>query len=237
MKTYMTIYMILISGVTFACEHSIKEKAQQAEKEQPYVSITPTDILTKTFKEPLLTNLEFKNKEVYRFTYLPTFESPMTFRLEVLDDSQGIIYYTRISGRAGHDLGVVRLSSSRPIKGLEFTNILEILREPRIHKTYGNLTQKNVYLLGGLYRPEWYLESISNNKYLCSYVWAAGSLPDTKAMLLHQGAWFKELKKISEQLDPQPFISACISLTQAAGYSLDIELESLKPIKKANKAQ
>ena len=225
MKTYIGIFYILINAVVFSCE--------VPEKERPYVSLAPSETLTKVFKEPLLTDPQFKNKDIYRFTIFPTFGKPMTFRLEVLTKSKGTIHYKRLSGKGGYEIGVIDISSTNNLKGKEFTELLKVIKNPKAHQPYGNLTKADVDLLGGLDGSNWYLESITNKVYSCSYVWTADALPATQKLLLEDG-WgdeAKHMKRISQQLNPKPFISACLALAKAAGYELNNGLEAFKPIK------
>ncbi|MFO1485126.1 MAG: hypothetical protein U1F71_17330 [Verrucomicrobiaceae bacterium] len=178
---------------------------------KPYEAEVPVETLTKVFKEPLLASPELQGKEIYRFTHFPTFHKPMTFRLEVIDEAHATLSVKRLSGKGGYDLGKVEHSFSRNLSGETLEKLLKKLREPRAHSPYGSLSQEHVEYLWGLDGSSWFLERRTNDKFHCTFVWSARSLPGTKKMLLNEGS------KAYRQLDPEPFISACLALAAAAG--------------------
>ncbi|MCB1086659.1 MAG: hypothetical protein KDM63_06410 [Verrucomicrobiae bacterium] len=207
-------------------EGSGYEEALERHTGPPFVAELPTEALSKEFKEPLLSGPKYTEREVYRLTIFPAFDKPMTFRLEVIDESRGMIHVKRLSGKGGYDLGKIELSSSVSVEGRVFAEVLKKVREPRSINPYGKLTQEHVQYLWGLDGSNWYLEGRRADNYTFTHVWSARSLPGTKKWLTDRGS------KVYQQLDPEPFISACMALLKAAGFQPGRHSDALEPTKR-----
>ncbi|MDA0766167.1 MAG: hypothetical protein O3A92_05015 [Verrucomicrobia bacterium] len=185
MKILFPLLLVLAAGIAIADEKpklddldpfsDEYDEALEKHTGPPFAAELPAAALSEAFKEPMLAEAAFKDRELYRFTLFPTFDKPMTFRLEVIDDSEGVIHLKRLSGKGGYDLGTAELSSSISLKGHAFEDLL-------------------------------------------------------KRMLTESGS------TVYRQLDPEPFVSACVALAKAAGFQLGRHSDALEPIKREDGA-
>ncbi|MCB1086588.1 MAG: hypothetical protein KDM63_06055 [Verrucomicrobiae bacterium] len=190
----------------------------------PYSLEIPPKLI-KEFGEPQLSENEPGEREVYRFTFVPSFHEPMTFRLEVSDLSKATIHVKRLSEVGGSGHGEVELSTSVGVRGQTLERLLKALREPRSSNPYGGLTKEHVDYFQALDGENWYLERLVAKKYICTGVANPRFLPEGKRTVAEQGS------KAFEKLDPEPFVFACTQLANAAGFDFSPHDGGLEPIK------
>jgi hypothetical protein len=68
-------------------------------------------------------------REIYRFTWLRSFHSPMTFRLVVDPLGGGTVYATKNSGQGGYEPGTVMEAREIPINATEVAQFQKRLSE------------------------------------------------------------------------------------------------------------
>lgn len=74
----------------------------------------------KAFEEPIL--IDSLTTEIYRFTYLRTFDNPIVIRLESNNDSV-IIYWKVLDGKGGYSIGKIIENKSKVLIADEWENI------------------------------------------------------------------------------------------------------------------
>ena len=116
-------------------------------------------------KEPLLFNKKI-NKEIYRFTWLRTFDKPIAIRIEK-DSSEYKIYWKMLSGKGGYDPGKLILEKSKIITEKEWLNFIDLVKK-------SNFWQMKLYRssIDGVDGSEWILESVNQNDYRAISIWS-----------------------------------------------------------------
>jgi hypothetical protein len=74
----------------------------------------------KAFEEPIL--IDSLTTEIYRFTYLRTFDNPIVIRLESNNDSV-IIYWKVLDGKGGYSIGKIIENKSKVLIADEWENV------------------------------------------------------------------------------------------------------------------
>ena len=110
----------------------------------------------KAFEEPILLK-DSLPIEIYRFTYLRTFDNPIVIRLEKKNDSI-IIYWKVLDGYGGYDSGKIIENKSKVLKAKEWENIEEQIDSIK----YWELTYKKRIGVDG---SQWILEGKKLGKY------------------------------------------------------------------------
>jgi len=116
-------------------------------------------------KEPVLYNYT-GNKEVYRFTWLRTFNHPISIRLEK-EDSAITLIVKESNGRSGYGPGTIILDTV-----ISLTNVQWMGFEQKIATTdFWNLPTRDT-AEAGLDGAEWILESLKEGKYHIVVRWS-----------------------------------------------------------------
>jgi hypothetical protein len=185
----------------------------------------------KLFAEKPFGEKSAKLRESYRFVYWPTFSQPHLIRLDVSGDSSGSLLMKRLSGKGGYETGKIDLQKTKKVGGKTFKDLIGKLRDPKVHRPYGELSEDQVEILSGLDGVGWYLETVSAQGYNCTYSWCPKSTMEVipEAVRMHGAAY--------KQVDLGAFISACETLLDAAGLQFDADVHGLigKPANKAQK--
>ena len=215
--------MILVVG---------EQRLVAEEKVASDTSFRPPDSFLKLFAESAFpAKAPDESGARYRFIYWPTFSQPHLVRLDVVGKSSGVLLVKRLSGKGGYDPGELDLVRTRKVRGNDFKDLLRILRTPKAHKPYGDLSAKQVSELEGLDGAGWYLEKVSRDGYTSTYAWAPKYVMELKPDVVEQ------FGKEYEQLDLHPFVTACEALLTAARLQFDEDGHSLTKRRAANKAQ
>lgn len=81
----------------------------------------------RTMKEPLLFNRKI-NKEVYRFTWLRTFDKPISFRFEKRKNLY-ILYWKVLSGAGGYEPGEIEINRLKILSQKEWSTFTQFLEK------------------------------------------------------------------------------------------------------------
>ncbi len=114
-------------------------------------------------KEPLLFNKKM-NKEVYRFTWLRTFNNPVVVRIENIGDKYKL-FWKLSDGAGGYEPGNLKINKSveiNPEKWRIFKSKLDSL-------DYWNMSLGRMSI--GSDGSEWILEGVNNEKYKVVTIW------------------------------------------------------------------
>lgn len=114
--------------------------------------------------EPLLFNRRTK-KEIYRFTWLRTFDKPMTFRFEKTNDEY-ILYWKVLSGAGGYDPGVIIIERLKVLSKKEWTKFIQLIQKA----DFWNMDLGR-YSFGND-GSEWIMEGVNNTNYRVVSVWS-----------------------------------------------------------------
>jgi hypothetical protein len=153
----------------------------------------------------------YKKLEIYRFTYLPTFDKPCLFRLDVLSKETGTLTIKRLSGKGGYELGKLELNKTIPLKGKPFKSLLTKLQNPKVWKPYGDHPENAQFHIG-FDGETWTLEGLRDGLKNNTKVWSPSGLPYLSKTINHQD--YPQLKNLLE--DMNPFFQASYSLLRTA---------------------
>jgi len=171
----------------------------------------------KLFAEKPFGEKSAKLRDLYRFVYWPTFSQPHLIGLDVSGDSSGALLIKRLSGKGGYETGKVDLQKTKKVDGKTFKDLIENLRDPKVHRPYRELSEDQVEILAGLDGVGWQLETVSAQGYNRSYSWCLKSTMEVipEVVRMHGAAY--------KQADLGAFISPCETLLDAAGLQGDAD--------------
>ncbi len=115
-------------------------------------------------KEPLLFNKKI-NKEVYRFTWLRTFNKPVTFRIEK-DNCEYMIYWKVLSGAGGYEPGELITEKSKKLAEKDWLNFIDLVNKSNFWKM--KIGRSSM----GLDGSDWILEGVNPRDYKVVTVWS-----------------------------------------------------------------
>jgi hypothetical protein len=107
------------------------------------------------------------NAEVYRFTWLRTFHSPMVFRFTVLDNGSATLIVRRGSGKGGYDPGVVDLRKEITLTSGQVGELKKKLDDMSYWQKSTKLEEV------GLDGAHWIVEANASGKYKIVDRWSA----------------------------------------------------------------
>lgn len=108
-------------------------------------------------KEPLLFNKKIK-KEIYRFTWLRTFDKPMTFRFEKRNNRY-ILYWKVLSGAGGYEPGEIEIERLKILTDKEWTEFTQLIGKANFWKM--DLGRSSF----GTDGSEWIMEGANQTEY------------------------------------------------------------------------
>lgn len=114
-------------------------------------------------KEPLLFNRKVE-KEVYRFTWLRTFDKPMTFRVEKWNDRH-ILYWKVLDGAGGYEPGNLTVNKLKFLTKKQWATFINLLDKANFWQM--RLGRASI----GNDGAEWILEGLSQTDYRVVSVW------------------------------------------------------------------
>ncbi|WP_380738373.1 hypothetical protein [Salinimicrobium gaetbulicola] len=117
-------------------------------------------------KEPLLFNRKI-DKEIYRFTWLRTFDKPMTFRFEKINDRY-ILYWKVLSGAGGYEPGKIEIEQLKILTEKEWTKFTQLVAKADFWKM--ELGRSSI----GTDGSEWIMEGVNQTDYRVVSVWSPG---------------------------------------------------------------
>jgi hypothetical protein len=115
-------------------------------------------------KEPLLFN-KIIDKEIYRFTWLRTFNAPMTFRFEKRNDRY-VLYWKVLNGAGGYKPGKIEIERLKILTEKEWTEFTRLVEKADFWNM--DLGRSSV----GTDGSEWILEGVNQTKYRVVTVWS-----------------------------------------------------------------
>ena len=115
-------------------------------------------------KEPLLFNKKI-DKEIYRFTWLRTFNEPVAVRIEK-DNSEYKIYWKMLDGSGGYDPGKISVEKSKVITEKEWLVFIDLVQKSNFWKR--ELGRSAI----GTDGSEWILEGVNQTDYKVVSVWS-----------------------------------------------------------------
>jgi hypothetical protein len=107
--------------------------------------------------EPLLFNRKI-DKEIYRFTWLRTFDKPMTFRFEK-ENSSYTLYWKVLSGAGGYEPGTIEIKRLKILTQNEWTEFIQLIEKANFWNM--NLGRSSI----GTDGSEWIMEGLSQTDY------------------------------------------------------------------------
>ncbi len=108
-------------------------------------------------KEPLLFNRKV-DKEVYRFTWLRTFDKPMTFRFEKRNNRY-ILYFKVLNGAGGYEPGEIETERLKILSEKEWIEFTQLITKAKFWKM--SLGRASF----GTDGSEWIMEGATQSKY------------------------------------------------------------------------
>ncbi|SEA79334.1 hypothetical protein SAMN05421540_1255 [Psychroflexus halocasei] len=115
-------------------------------------------------KEPLLFNRKV-NKEIYRFTWLRTFDKPMTFRFEKKND-RFILYWKVLNGAGGYEPGEIEIERLKILTEKEWTEFTQLIGKANFWEM--DLGRSSI----GTDGSEWIMEGVNQTEYRVVSVWS-----------------------------------------------------------------
>ncbi|WP_198513494.1 hypothetical protein [Confluentibacter lentus] len=115
-------------------------------------------------KEPLLFNKK-NDKEIYRFTWLRTFDKPMAFRFEKINNSY-ILYWKVLSGSGGYEPGEIEMERLKILTEKEWTEFTHLIAKMDFWKM--NFARSLI----GTDGSEWIMEGVNQTDYRAVSVWS-----------------------------------------------------------------
>lgn len=114
--------------------------------------------------EPLLFNRKIDN-EVYRFTWLRTFDKPMTFRIEKENDKI-ILYWKVLNGAGGYEPGEIEVERMKILTEKEWIEFTQLIRKA----DFWNMALGRSTI--GTDGSEWIMEGVNQTDYRVVSVWS-----------------------------------------------------------------
>lgn len=114
--------------------------------------------------EPLLFYRKVR-KEVYRFTWLRTFDKPMAFRIEKHNKNY-TLHWKVLNGAGGYEPGELELKGVRILTESEWNEFMDLLWQSKFWK---DDYTRNAFGNDG---SEWILEGLTSKKYKAVSVWS-----------------------------------------------------------------
>ncbi|MDT0554619.1 hypothetical protein [Patiriisocius hiemis] len=108
-------------------------------------------------KEPLLFNRKI-DKEVYRFTWLRTFDKPMTFRFEKRNEKY-ILYWKVLNGAGGYEPGEIEIERLKILTEKEWNEFNQLIGKADFWKM--DLGRSS----NGTDGSEWIMEGVNQTDY------------------------------------------------------------------------
>jgi hypothetical protein len=131
-----------------------------------------TKILTALDERPLVANAhDGRSPCVYRFLWIRTFHNPVSVRLTVKAEGEGVVTTRMSDGRGGYDTGRLTLNRTRPVSREEVQSFLVRLRDLSFwsmpSEDDGGVEDSRGYRLktSGLDGARWVLEGIKDGEY------------------------------------------------------------------------
>jgi len=115
-------------------------------------------------KEPLLFNRKI-DKEIYRFTWLRTFDKPMTFRFEKRNDSF-IFYWKVLNGAGGYEPGEIEIERLKILTKKEWNEFTQLVGKADFWNM--DLGRSSI----GTDGSEWIMEGVNQTDYRVVSVWS-----------------------------------------------------------------
>ena len=115
-------------------------------------------------KEPLLFNRKI-DREIYRFTWLRTFDKPMTFRFEK-KDNRFILYWKVLNGAGGYEPGEIEIERLKILTEKEWTEFTQLIGKADFWNM--NLGRSSI----GTDGSEWIMEGFNQSDYRAVSVWS-----------------------------------------------------------------
>jgi hypothetical protein len=127
----------------------------------------------KTLKEPsIYKQRDISNKKVFRFTWLRTFDEPVSIRLEIKPDGSGIIFAKKTYGAGGYEVGRIKKNKKKKITKEKIDEFLKLIEE----KNFWDLPSTDDSL--GIDGALWMIEGLYDQKYHLVERWS----PKTSAV-------------------------------------------------------
>jgi hypothetical protein len=122
----------------------------------------------RAMKEPLLFNKR-ENKDIFRFTWLRTFDNPIVIRIEKEQHSIKL-YWKLCDGAGGYDPGKMTISEERTINEETWNRFVKLTKEARFWEM-GTIEKEPT----GLDGEQWILEGKDNSQYHVVHRWSPSS--------------------------------------------------------------
>ena len=116
-----------------------------------------------SMKEPLLFNRKTK-KQIYRFTWLRTFDKPVAIKIEK-DKNQYTLFWKMLSGAGGYKPGELIVEKSKELSEKEWLNFIELVEKADFWNM--ELGRSSI----GFDGSEWILEAVNPTDYKVVSVW------------------------------------------------------------------
>ena len=139
-------------------------------------------------KEPLLFNHQL-DKEVYRFTWLRTFENPIMIRIEK-DKNVVFLRWKMTDGKGGYEPGQIIIDEGRIITIPEWGKFIKLVNSAKFWKSQ----RSGAFGTDG---SEWILEGVEPTRYYVTSVW----LPHKQSDFYKIGALLLELTDLKIEED------------------------------------
>ncbi|WP_152973258.1 hypothetical protein [Lacinutrix mariniflava] len=146
--------------------NSAKKKDSSKIIDLDFRSSLPTEWYSEhlfAMKEPLLFNRKI-NKQVYRFTWLRTFNKPMTFRFEKWNDRY-ILYWKVLNGAGGYEPGEIEIERLKILTKKEWTEFTQFIGKADFWEM--ELGRSSF----GTDGSEWIMEGVNQTDYRVVSVW------------------------------------------------------------------
>ncbi|MCF6312104.1 MAG: hypothetical protein L3J39_06610 [Verrucomicrobiales bacterium] len=116
------------------------------------------------------------NQEMYRFTLLPTWGDPRSFRLSK-DKGNYALNWSRLDGDGGYDPGKLVESASKPITKKDADEFLALFKGVKF------FSQTSEDMHRGTDGSEWILETVSDGKYHVVVRWTPEYKPKERGIV------------------------------------------------------
>lgn len=116
------------------------------------------------FKEPLLYNYD-EEKEIYRFTWLRSFDNPIVIRIEITSNEKTIFWKELELDKEYKPIKIIR-NENKPLNDQKWNELKSLLQKENFWDIYPNI---NVPGNDGSF---WVLEGTKNKKYKAVAFWA-----------------------------------------------------------------
>jgi hypothetical protein len=119
----------------------------------------------RAMNEPILYTGKL-DREIYRFTWLRTFDNPIMIRMEKKNDSINLIYKIT-SGAGGYEPGEIVIDKKKKLLTVEWNQFLKLVDSCKFWSTL-----PCEVLIGGNDGSQWILEGATNNYYQVMDKWS-----------------------------------------------------------------